>query len=240
MVTEAALDTSQGVALAVRRDGRLPVRAAEALSGRDSDSRLALWIEERLAAAGLTLADIGRWTVGTGPGSFSGLRAGIAFIQGVAAAGGAPLRGLPSSLALARDAWAAAAAGGDAAGEVAVLHDARQRQVLVSVWRHAAGGAWSEAQPARVAEPAEAARVVAACRLAVTGHLERLAALLPAETVAKLLAREQVAAEFLLDVPGQPWPAADEAAAESCQPVYVRPAVFVPPAPIRGLVQPEH
>ncbi len=230
--TEAALDTSQGVALAVRRDGQLVVQAGEALSGRDSDSRLALWIEERLAAAGLTLAGIDRWTVGTGPGSFSGLRAGIAFIQGVAAAGGAPLRGLPSSLALARDAWAAAAAGEDI-GEVAVLHDARQRQILVSVWRHDAGG-WSEAQPARVADPAEAVRVVLSCRLAVTAHLERFAPLLLENAIVKLLSREQVAAEFLLDVPGQPWPATDEAAADSCQPVYVRPAVFVPPAPIRN------
>ena len=74
-----------------------------------ADGRRGDWTEE------LDLSDVGRIVVGTGPGSFAGVRAAIAFAQGYAL--GKPsceVFGLPSPCALAGD------------GRVAVVGDARR------------------------------------------------------------------------------------------------------------------
>ena len=66
-------------------------------------------IEEVLAAAGVTLADVAVLAVGTGPGSFTGLRVGLATAKTLAYAGRRRLVGIPSSDALRRAALAAGA-----------------------------------------------------------------------------------------------------------------------------------
>ena len=66
-------------------------------------------IEEVLTAADATLADVVAVAVGTGPGSFSGLRVGLATAKTIAYALALPLVGVRSSDALRR---AATAAGG--------------------------------------------------------------------------------------------------------------------------------
>ena len=74
-----------------------------------ADGRRGDWTEE------LDLSDVGRIVVGTGPGSFAGVRAAIAFAQGYAL--GRPsceVFGLPSPCALAGD------------GRTAVVGDARR------------------------------------------------------------------------------------------------------------------
>ena len=74
-----------------------------------ADGRRGDWTEE------IDLSDVGRIVVGTGPGSFAGVRAAIAFAQGYAL--GKPsceVFGLPSPCALAGD------------GRVAVVGDARR------------------------------------------------------------------------------------------------------------------
>jgi len=57
-------------------------------------------IDEVLDEAGSTLADVGALAVGTGPGSFTGLRVGLATLKTVAYARELPLVGLMSSDAL--------------------------------------------------------------------------------------------------------------------------------------------
>lgn len=229
----AAFDTSSGAAVAVVGGGRLLFAGRLPLAGRESDGELARWLEGEFNRAGIRFRDVAAWTVGTGPGSFSGLRAGISLVGGLAAAAGAPVCGVPSSLALARAAVAAAGCGADATpDDVCVLHDARQRQLIVSIFRFEAG-LWRELQPARVMTPEQAASAAADCWLAVTCHVDRIRPLLSAPLLQKLDARAGVEAEWLLDAPGWPVPADDAARAASCQPIYVRPAVFVPPAPVR-------
>jgi tRNA threonylcarbamoyl adenosine modification protein YeaZ len=77
-------------------------------------SHLLEQIDEALAAAGATLAQVTAVVVGTGPGSFSGLRVGLATAKTIAYARSLPLVGVRSSDAL-RHAAIAAGAAGDAA-----------------------------------------------------------------------------------------------------------------------------
>jgi tRNA threonylcarbamoyl adenosine modification protein YeaZ len=78
----------------------LPPAAAEALPGAVADA---------LSGAGLGVADLDRIAILSGPGSFTGLRAGIAFARGLARARGIPLVLVPTF----RAASEALASGGD-------------------------------------------------------------------------------------------------------------------------------
>ncbi|MBP1747812.1 MAG: tsaB [Deltaproteobacteria bacterium] len=58
-------------------------------------------VEEILAANGRSLQDISELRVTLGPGSFTGIRVGLAFCKGIRAATGIPVRGVPTLDALA-------------------------------------------------------------------------------------------------------------------------------------------
>jgi tRNA threonylcarbamoyladenosine biosynthesis protein TsaB len=98
-----------------RRDDP-PLGARPAHAGR-----LLLLVEEVLAAATADWAKVERIAVGVGPGSFTGLRLGIATARGLAQARDLPLVGVSSLAAL--------AAGADAA--LAVI-DARRGEVFAA------------------------------------------------------------------------------------------------------------
>jgi tRNA threonylcarbamoyladenosine biosynthesis protein TsaB len=68
---------------------------------REAAARLPQELMDLLARAGTTLAEIDVFAVATGPGSFTGLRIGIATMQGLAFAGGKPLVGVSGLDALA-------------------------------------------------------------------------------------------------------------------------------------------
>jgi tRNA threonylcarbamoyl adenosine modification protein YeaZ len=72
-------------------------------------SHLLEQIDEALASAGATLGDVAAIVVGTGPGSFTGLRVGLGTAKTVAYARGLALLGVPTSDALRRAARAAGA-----------------------------------------------------------------------------------------------------------------------------------
>ncbi len=77
------VDPVKGVLAARIREqaGRLE-KGSHAVSGGRGESGHAL-LEECLSASGITLPDIGSICVGTGPGSFTGIRVGVAIAQGL-------------------------------------------------------------------------------------------------------------------------------------------------------------
>ena len=95
----------------IERDGRLKQR--EFTSDRSHNARMFSPLKELLDAR--DEGAIGRVLVGSGPGSYSGTRVGIAAAQGVAIAAGCPAVALPSILAVASaEGGAACVAIGDA------------------------------------------------------------------------------------------------------------------------------
>ncbi len=95
-----ALDTTtrQG-SVALARDGALvAVYAGDA--GTTHGERLPGDALKVLAAQGLRVADVDLFAVASGPGSFTGLRIGIATMQGLALANGKPLVGISALDAL--------------------------------------------------------------------------------------------------------------------------------------------
>ncbi len=94
--------------------------------------RLLPMIDEVLAGAGCTLADIEAIAVTVGPGTFTGIRVGIAAARGFALAADLPVLGTTSLALLAATARAGLAAT-DRSRPVAACHDARKGEVLVEI-----------------------------------------------------------------------------------------------------------
>ncbi len=90
---------------------------------------------QALAGAGTDWSGIGLIAVGTGPGTFTGIRIGIATARALACARGLPIAGVSTLRAL-----AASAAGAETGEELllAVL-DARRGEVFAAGWRAGRG-----------------------------------------------------------------------------------------------------
>jgi tRNA threonylcarbamoyladenosine biosynthesis protein TsaB len=81
-----ALDTCLGAcSAAVAEDGRILATCSEPIS-RGHQERLAPMVRDLMAGAGVAFAGLDRIGATVGPGSFTGLRAGLAFAKGLALA----------------------------------------------------------------------------------------------------------------------------------------------------------
>jgi tRNA threonylcarbamoyladenosine biosynthesis protein TsaB len=125
-----ALDTCLAAcSVAVTRGGETLARASEPMV-RGHQERLAPMTREVMAAAGLkrpglAFADLDRIGVTVGPGSFTGLRVGLAFAKGLALALGRPCVGVGTLEAL-----AASPARGPVTAVAAVIDSGRGRVYL--------------------------------------------------------------------------------------------------------------
>ena len=118
LAIDRSTDT-QSVALAV--DGKVHAKVFAGLDSRASDWPVK--IRDFLAAHNVGVRDINQVLVGQGPGSFAGIRAALAFAQGLALGSHAEVFGLPSTLALTRD-----------NAKVAVVGDARRDRYWVTLY----------------------------------------------------------------------------------------------------------
>lgn len=114
-----------GVALA---DGGRIVAETNLILDRRMSSRLLAVIGGVLAEAGMTVAGLDGIGVACGPGSFTGVRIGMATVKGMALAAGLPVAGV-SSLAL------LAANVPYSRHQVCALMDARKKEVYTGLFR---------------------------------------------------------------------------------------------------------
>ena len=146
-----ALDTTTraGSLSLVRGDSTLETFVGDA--ERTHATRLPGDILDCLARHHVALSDVDLYGVAAGPGSFTGLRIGIATVQGLAFAHGRPVAGVSALHALAEAAGGVKAA---APGTLrAVWMDAQRGEVYACLYRAGDSG-WTETSPPVVGHPA--------------------------------------------------------------------------------------
>lgn len=115
------LDTCLASCSVAVRDGERVLAWAREVMARGHQERLAPMAQQVMREAGLSFDKLDRIAVTVGPGSFTGLRVGIAFAKGLAAALDLPTVGVGSLEALAAE----------ADGLVFTVVDARRGQVYL-------------------------------------------------------------------------------------------------------------
>lgn len=128
------LDTATATAgLAVLSDDAVLAEARHDTRGRGAD--LLVGIDALCRAAGVTAAQLDAVAIGAGPGSFTGLRIGMATTKGIAFAAGRPLWAVSSLAALAADARREGAPSGQI---ICAVLDARRGEVFAGAFRDGA------------------------------------------------------------------------------------------------------
>lgn len=144
-----ALDTTTAGGSAALVEGGRVLSQAAGDPARSQAEQLPALLLDLLAAAGLGLADIDRLAVGSGPGSFTGLRIGIATIQGLGVVSRRPVAAVSALEALGHVAGGTVEPG----GLVGAWMDARRHEVFTALYRVAEGPPFSDARLVMVDEP---------------------------------------------------------------------------------------
>ncbi len=157
-----ALDTAtRAISLALAAEHTVPAEATW-LTRNNHTAELAPAVERMLAEAGLAARDLTAIAVAIGPGSFTGVRIGLAFAKGLALAQGKPLIGVPTLEVAVR----ALPATGQA---IAVIPAGRGRVVWARY--EAAANGWQAVTTPVVADWAEVAAQVKS-GLCVVGEMD--------------------------------------------------------------------
>ena len=123
-----AIDTCLTACSAAVLDGETVMAARSEAMPRGHQERLAPLVRELMIEAGVTFPQLTRIGVTVGPGSFTGLRVGLAFAKGLASALSIPCVGVSALEALAFG----------RPGFVVAVIDARREQVYVQIFRDGA------------------------------------------------------------------------------------------------------
>lgn len=206
LAVDTALEAC-AAAVARRSDGVVDVVAIGEVIGRGHAETVMRVVGEALDRAGLDHRDLDGYAVSIGPGSFTGIRVGVAAVRGFALAAGRPAVGVTTLEALAEEARAARPG-----RAVLAAIDARKDEVYAQAF--AADGRPIDA-PVVVARAAAAARAVALGAVVVGSAAPLLAALEPG-----------------LVALATPFPAIDTVARLGLARLAAGPAPFARPAPL--------
>lgn len=121
-----ALDTCLGASSVALLDGDRVLAARSEPMTRGHQERIGMLAREVATQAGVKFSDLTRIAVTVGPGSFTGLRVGLAFAKGLATALSIPCVGVNTLEAL--------AASVPGSGFVAAVLDARMSQVYLQIF----------------------------------------------------------------------------------------------------------
>lgn len=124
-----AIVNSQEISIALKADGVVYART-QLDFGRLLDAQFLPCLLDFLGEQQLTLRDIEGWNVGLGPGSFAGIRFGLALVKGIASVTGAKTRGIPDSYAMV----SAFLRKANISGRIAVITDARCSCAFVTAY----------------------------------------------------------------------------------------------------------
>jgi len=208
-------------------------RAAELVYSRNEPARthgptVLVFVEEVLAEAGLAPTDLAAVACGRGPGSFTGLRIGMATAKGLCYALGVPLI-TPSSL----EGLARAAAPANQPATVVACLDARRQEIFSAAWRFDGTGASTQLQAPMAGGPAAVAEAVLALEspepaiLVGTGatlYRQELTALLGSEARLPEDAPQTPDAAVLADLAAEALARGDTADLRAAEPDYIRPS----------------
>ena len=134
----AAIDTSTALgSVALFDDGALVAEETRRVSNAHGESLLPM-MDALFTRVGWKPRDVGRWAVGIGPGSFTGLRVGLSYAKGLKLATGCALLGIPSldTLALAALAETSLAPG----RLICPVLDARKGEVYAALYETSGNG----------------------------------------------------------------------------------------------------
>ena len=120
------LDTCLAACSAAVADGERLIARVSAPMARGHQERLAPMVRDLMGEAGIAFSDLDRIGVTVGPGSFTGLRVGLAFAKGLALALHRPCIGIGTLAAL--------AASAEAPGHCAAVIDAGRGQVYLQLF----------------------------------------------------------------------------------------------------------
>ena len=214
------IDTALGLCTAgvfeVGAEGVRPLGLRSEAMTRGHSERLAGFARDAMAEAGAGFAALDRIGVTVGPGSFTGLRVGLAFALGLGAALDRPVVGI-SSL----DALAASAAPAD---EIAVLIDARRGQVYARFWR--GGDATGPAEALSLEAAADRLAALSAAAVLVGSGAALFDLVRPEAGRLRLEGPDPAALARLT--------AADDPAAAAPRPLYLRAPDATPPTRLPG------
>jgi tRNA threonylcarbamoyladenosine biosynthesis protein TsaB len=176
-------DTSTtATAVAVRgRDGQVSQARDDPPAGAHPGhaTRLLEMARELLAGAGIAWSELERIAVGVGPGTFTGLRVGVATARGLAQSLSIELVGVSSPRALAATALAADAPPSSSAGErsaVLAIIDARRGEVFAAAYEAGDGGAPHELAAPKALPPQELSSFLSLAEEAAAGEPRRWSA----------------------------------------------------------------
>ena len=102
LAVDTALDAC-AAAVARLRDGAVEVVGVTEVIGRGHAECLMRVVDDALARAGVAHVDLDGYAVSIGPGSFTGIRVGVAAVRGFALAAGKPAVSVTSLEALAEE-----------------------------------------------------------------------------------------------------------------------------------------